>query len=142
LKLCAKLASRGWSKRRHSPYAGELNGDWLKVKCMRVHDFVVGDGLRTAIVGSALVLLGEFVDGYLRYVGQVCSPSDSRLIRAAARVLIPCADSPFKDAVGGSGARFCEPALRVGVEFLDFTDDGYLRRPAFRRLDNELTTAF
>jgi len=29
----------------------------------------------------------------------------------------------------------CEPAPRVGVKFLDFTDDGYLRRPALRRFD-------
>jgi bifunctional non-homologous end joining protein LigD len=30
------------AKRRRSQYAGELNDDWLKVKCLRVHDFVVG----------------------------------------------------------------------------------------------------
>lgn len=30
------------AKRRNSKYAGVLNDDWLKVKCMRVHDFVIG----------------------------------------------------------------------------------------------------
>jgi bifunctional non-homologous end joining protein LigD len=30
------------AKRRRSKYAGVLNDDWLKIKCMRVHDFVIG----------------------------------------------------------------------------------------------------
>jgi len=36
------------------------------------------------------------------------------------------------------GARFCEPAIRVGVEFQDMTDDGYLRYAAFKRFADEL----
>jgi hypothetical protein len=27
------------------------------------------------------------------------------------------------------GATFCQPTVRFGVEFIDFTDDGYLRSP-------------
>jgi bifunctional non-homologous end joining protein LigD len=30
------------AKRRGSAYAGLLNDDWLKIKCLRVHDFVIG----------------------------------------------------------------------------------------------------
>src|ERR1700693_315549 len=30
-------------------------------------------------------------------------------------------------------AKFCDPALRPAVEFMDFTEHGFLRRPAFRR---------
>ena len=45
------------AKRRGSAYAGVLNDDWLKIKCLRVHDFVIGgwisntnaDGFRTLI---------------------------------------------------------------------------------------------
>jgi len=39
-----------------------------------------------------------------------------------------------------SDAKFCGPTLRVGVEFLEFTDDGYLRHPSFRRFADELVT--
>jgi hypothetical protein len=31
-------------------------------------------------------------------------------------------------------AKFCEPTLRIGVEYLDLTDDGYLRHAVFRAL--------
>jgi bifunctional non-homologous end joining protein LigD len=86
------------------------------------------------------LLLGEFVDRDLRYLGQVGSPSDARVMRAVVRALSPSATSPFKDAIPDRGARFCAPALRVGVEFLDFTDDGYLRQPAFRRFDDDAVT--
>jgi len=55
-------------------------------------------------------------------------------------MLTPRASSPFKDRIPEAGAKFCEPALRVGLEFQDMTDDGYLRRAAFRRFTDELIT--
>ena len=126
------------AKRRSSPYAGVLNDDWLKVKCMRVHDFVIGGWISNTDKKIGTLLLGEFVEGDLRYVGQVGSPSDSRVMRAAARVLSPRASSPFRDAISDPDARFCEPSLRAAVEFLDFTEYGYLRSPAFRRFADEV----
>jgi len=60
------------AKRRASTYSGALTDDWLKVKCLRVHDFVVG-GLITGEDGQpfSALLLGEFIEGELRYVGTV-----------------------------------------------------------------------
>jgi hypothetical protein len=55
-------------------------------------------------------------------------------------MLTPRAESPFKDPIPEAGARFCEPALRIGVEFQDMTDDGYLRHATFRRFSDELIT--
>jgi bifunctional non-homologous end joining protein LigD len=126
------------AKRRASKYTGALNDDWLKVKCMRVHDFVVGGWISDTDQSIGALLLGEFVDGDLRYVGQVRSPSDSRVMSAVRRLLIPRAISPFRDEMNDLEAKFCEPAFRASVEFLDFTDDGYLRHPAFRRFADEL----
>ena len=34
-----------------------------------------------------------------------------------------------------------QPALRVGIEFLEFTEDGYLRHPRLRRFAEELTNS-
>jgi hypothetical protein len=42
------------------------------------------------------------------------------------------------DEISDLEAKFCEPAIRASVEFLDFTNDGYLQRPAFRRSADEL----
>ena len=126
------------AKRRTSKYAGMLTDDWLKVKCLRTHDFIVGGCIPDGGRQFGALLLGELIDGHLRYVGQVGSPSDVRVMRAIVRMLRPRLQSPFSDTISHPGAKFCEPAIRVGVEFQDMTDDGYLRHAAFRRLADEL----
>jgi hypothetical protein len=75
------------AKRRSSAYAGVLDDDWLKIKCLRVHDFVVGGWISDADKKIGALLLGEFIDGNLRYVGQVGSPSGWRVMRAVTRLL-------------------------------------------------------
>jgi hypothetical protein len=62
------------------------------------------------------------------------------VMRAIMRMLTPRLQSPFSDTISHPGAKFCEPAIRVGVEFQDMTDDGYLRHAAFRRFADELTS--
>jgi hypothetical protein len=61
-------------------------------------------------------------------------------MRAVAPLLSPRATSPFRDGISDSGAKFCEPAFRAGIEFLGFTEDGFLRRPAFRRFSDEVVS--
>jgi bifunctional non-homologous end joining protein LigD len=75
------------AKRRGSAYAGVLNDDCSKSKCLRVHDFVIGGWISNTDKDVGALLLGEFIDGDLRYVGQVGSPSGSRVMRAVGRVL-------------------------------------------------------
>jgi bifunctional non-homologous end joining protein LigD len=117
-----------------------LTDDRLKVKCLRTHDFIVGGWIPRGGCQFGALLLGELIDGHLRYVGQVGSSSDVRVMRAIMRMLTPRLQSPFSDTISHSGAKFCEPAIRVGVEFQDMTDDGYLRHAAFRRFADELTS--
>jgi bifunctional non-homologous end joining protein LigD len=126
------------AKRRTSKYSGTLTDDWLKVKCLRTHDFIVGGWIPDCGRQFGALLLGELVDGHLRYVGQVGSPSKARVMRAIMRMLTPRTQSPFSDTISHLGAKFCEPAIRVGVEFQDMTDDGYLRHATFRRFADEL----
>jgi hypothetical protein len=47
--------------------------------------------------------------------------------------------SPFSDTISHPGAKFYEPAIRVGIEFQDMRDDRYLRHAAFKRFADELT---
>jgi bifunctional non-homologous end joining protein LigD len=54
------------AKRRQSLYHGRLTDDWRKVKCVRLHHFVVGGWERD----FTSVLIGEHVDGRLRYLGK------------------------------------------------------------------------
>ena len=126
------------AKRRHSKCVGALTGDWLKVKCLRVHDFVIGGWLESDAKKPQALLLGEFIGGRLCHVGQVGTHSDAHLMNGVARLLTPQAASPFIDAVTDERAKFCEPEFRTSVEFVEFTDDGYLRNPSFRRFSDEL----
>jgi hypothetical protein len=61
-------------------------------------------------------------------------------MRTVARLLSPRATSPFRDAITDPSAKVCEPAFRAGVEFMGFTEDGILRRPAFRRFSDEVVS--
>jgi bifunctional non-homologous end joining protein LigD len=126
------------AKRGRSKYTGALNDDWLKIKCMRVHDFVVGGWISDTDDSVGALLLGEFVDGDLRYVVQVCLKSDSRRMRAVARLLSSCARSPFSDAITDARAKFCQPAFRARVEFIDFTEYGFVRYPVLRRFSDDV----
>jgi hypothetical protein len=72
------------------------------------------------------LLLGEYINGELRYVGQVGAGFSSRVTRAIARMFSPCAVPPFADQIFHLEAKFCAPTLRISVEFLDLTDEGYL----------------
>lgn len=75
------------AKRRRSEYSGALKEDWLKIKCLRVHDFVIGGWIGTDKNKPSALLLGEFLDGALRYVGRIGNPSDSRLMSATLRLV-------------------------------------------------------
>lgn len=94
-----------------------LNDDWLKLKCLRVHDFVIGGWLGSDLNKPDALLLGEFVDGELRYVGRMGTPLDSRLVRSVRRLLSPRESSPFKDMVDDPGANFCDPSFRAWSSF-------------------------
>ncbi len=124
------------AKRRRSVYQGGLTGDWRKVKCLRTHGFVVGGWIPAP--GSsrrvAALLLGEFMDGALHYVGKVDTGFDAKTRHDIGDALEMRADSPFEESVPEPDAVFCEPNVRVPIEFVDFTETGLLRRPVFSRL--------
>jgi ATP-dependent DNA ligase len=77
------------AKRRRSVYRGGVTGDWLKVKCIRTHKFVVGGWIPGSGRCRAIeaLLLGEFIGGALRYVGKVESGFDARSLRAIGDAL-------------------------------------------------------
>jgi bifunctional non-homologous end joining protein LigD len=124
------------AKRRRSAYRGGLTGDWLKVKCLRTHGFVVGGWiphLRDSRRIRAL-LLGEFMDGTPHYVGKVDTGFDAKTRQDIGDALEMRADSPFEESIPEPDAVFCKPDFRVPIEFVDFTETGLLRRPVFSRV--------
>jgi bifunctional non-homologous end joining protein LigD len=116
------------AKRRLSFYHGCLTDDWRKVKCMRLHHFVVGGWAQD--FGS--VLIGELIDGELRYFGKVGSGFNNPKLKSLTKKLSPRKASPFRDPIRERDVLFCEPTTRIPVQFVEFTGDGCLRHARLR----------
>ena len=116
------------AKRRQSPYRGCLTDDWRKVKCMRLHHFVIGGW--TQDFGA--VLIGEHVDGQLRYLGKVELGFENLKLKSLRKKVSLRKTSPFIDPIPEADVQFCEPTVRVPVQFLDIANDGYLRHASLR----------
>jgi len=123
-------------KRAESRYVGGRSRDWLKVKCQRRGDFVVGG--YTAPQGSrshfGALHLGLYDEGRLIYVSKVGTGFDeSRLADMAGRLApLERSTSPFATGTPtGRGHRWVEPRLVAQVRYTDWTADGGIRHAAF-----------
>jgi len=110
-----------------------LTNDWLKIKCLRNRAFIIRGWLPNESENRRGLLVGELFDDALRYLGTVQTGFTKSIFREILRKLIPQKQSPFADRISHTDARFCEPSMRVPIEFAEFTDDGHLRRPALSR---------
>jgi bifunctional non-homologous end joining protein LigD len=129
------------SKRRDAPYEPGRSRSWLKVKCLRRQEFVIGgytdpEGSR---VGIGALLLGVYDKDVLRHVGRVGTGFSTGALKDLQRRLAPLErkDPPFaRDAaIRGIGtAHWVEPKLVAEVAFTEWTSDGRLRHPSFQGL--------
>lgn len=126
------------SKRAAAPYHGGRRKDWLKVKCLREQEFVVGG--YTAPGGSRKGLgalhVGTFEGDRLVYRGKVGTGFTEATLRQLVRLLRPLkrAESPFADPPRGAAVRgttWVEPSVVAQVRYTEVTDDGRLRHPVY-----------
>jgi bifunctional non-homologous end joining protein LigD len=130
------------SKRVDSPYRSGRGQDWLKVKCSKNQEFVIGGFTDPAgsRVGFGSLLLGVHDDsGALRYAGRVGTGFDDRTLRDLRARLdkLEQKSAPFFNPPKGAdakGAHWVEPTLVGEVVFTEWTSDGLLRHPAFKGL--------
>ena len=130
------------SKRAGAAYAGRRTKSWLKSKCVRRQEFVVGGfteptGSRK---GFGALLIGVYDgEGALRFAGRVGSGFDDRtLARLHERLQdLERGAPPFADPPRGAQARgvhWVEPRLVAEVRFGEWTSEGQLRHPVFQGL--------
>jgi bifunctional non-homologous end joining protein LigD len=127
------------AKRIDSPYVGGRSADWLKIKCHREQEFVVGGasflpGRGTGTFSSLLV--GVKSGKRLKYVGRV-GGGFSAEERAEWRARVQQHEqktSPFDrlpDKRSGEIWHWMKPKLVIQVAFQDWTQDGILRQPRY-----------
>jgi len=124
------------AKRLDSRYTGRRTPDWIKIKCDRRQEFVVGgytepQGSRS---GFGALHVGVYDGTRLVYVTKVGTGFDEAGIESAMKRLEPLAraTSPFDEGTPtGRGHHWVEPRLVCEVRFTEWTRDGGLRHPTF-----------
>jgi len=129
------------AKRARSVYSGARTRDWIKIKCQRRQEFVIGgytdpQGSRGHFGALHLgVYDGPVTAPRLVYVSKVGTGFDDARLAAIAERLraLERKTSPFEGGAipAGRGHHWVEPRLVAEVRFTDWTDDGGLRHPTF-----------
>jgi bifunctional non-homologous end joining protein LigD len=130
------------AKRIASRYAAGRSRDWLKIKCERRQEFVIGGWTdpQGARGHFGALHLGLYEGDRLVYVSKVGTGFDDAALRRLMDMLRPLAraTSPFDVGTpGGRGHHWVEPRLVCDVRFTDWTEDGGIRHPAFLGLRDD-----
>ena len=130
----------GWegliAKRLGTPYVSVRSRDWLKLKCTRAQELVIGGftaprGSRTEL---GALLVGHFDGDELRYAGKVGTGFTHATLQDLAQRLAPLVRDtpPFAPEKGiPRAATWVEPELVAQIAFMEWTGDGRLRHPSF-----------
>ena len=137
---------KGWegivAKKADSLYVSKRSREWLKFKCIREQEFVVGGftdpkGHR---VGFGALLVGYYNAGRLVYAGKVGTGFDDETLRRLGNQLaeLETRTCPFAiDGLRRVGAHWVRPKLVAQIAFTEWTADGKLRHPRFLALRSD-----
>ncbi|MEA4988944.1 MAG: DNA ligase D [Anaerovorax sp.] len=128
-------------KKVDSIYSGTRNGDWIKLKCEKRQEFVIGgytlSDKKTSGVSS--LLLGVFEGENLIYTGRAgtgMSENDMKILEKEFNS-IKRADSPFKflpKSRTNEKITWLEPVLVAEIKFAEWTKENLLRQASFKGL--------
>ncbi|WP_024802117.1 non-homologous end-joining DNA ligase [Nocardia sp. BMG51109] len=127
------------AKSAETGYEGRRSTAWLKFKCVRDQEFVIGgytppQGSR---VGLGALLVGYHSGGDLVYAGKVGTGFDTATLRSLHERLSGLEQDgpPFtRGLTGSSGAHWVRPEMVAEVAFTEWTRDGKLRHPRYTGL--------
>jgi bifunctional non-homologous end joining protein LigD len=131
------------AKQAGSAYAGGRSRDWIKTKCHRRQEFVIGG--YTDPQGSrghfGALHLGLYDNGRLAYISKVGTGFDEKGLKSLWQKLQPLmrATPPFDtgEIPKGRSHHWVEPKLVCDVRFSDWTQDGGIRHPIFMGLRSD-----
>lgn len=128
-------------KKTDSVYSGTRNGDWIKLKCDKRQEFVVGGYTLSnkKTHGISSLLLGVYESGELRYVGRAgtgLSEADVKeleeKVEALKRPKPPF--TPVPEARTNEMITWLEPRLVAEIKFAEWTDEHLLRQASYKGL--------
>ena len=139
---CEEGAEGIIAKRATSRYVSSRSTDWLKLKCLRRQEFVIGG--YTAPQGSrerlGALLVGYYEGKSLRYAGKVGTGYDRRTLELLYSRLAPLhrATSPFNEGPRPTDdIQWVTPKLVAEVGFSEWTTAGLLRHPRYLGLRDD-----
>jgi bifunctional non-homologous end joining protein LigD len=139
-RFFTEACAKGWegliAKRADSVYTHRRSGDWIKLKCSREQELVIGGF--TPPGGSrkhfGALLIGYYEEGELRFAGKAGTGFDERTL-AELGARMEALEIPATPFTRGSGlprdARWVKPRLVGQFAFSEWTRDGKLRHPSF-----------
>jgi bifunctional non-homologous end joining protein LigD len=139
-ETCFRIAcQRGFegviAKRADSRYLGRRSPDWLKIKCQKRQEFVVGGYTepKKRRMGFGAMLIGYYRGTHLVYAGRVGTGFDEETLKVLSGAFrsLEQAESPFVEMKDQKGVHFIRPVLVADVGFTEWTDEGKLRHPRF-----------
>jgi len=126
------------AKRCNSCYQSSRNENWLKIKCIKQQEFVVGgytdpQGSR---FGLGALLVGYYENSKLHYCGKVGTGFNQQSLEMLLEKLRPLqrTNSPFDNLSNTKATNWVKPKLVVEVVFTEWTQDRRLRHPSFQGL--------
>ena len=137
---------KGWegivAKKADSLYVSARSREWLKFKCTREQEFVVGGftepkGHR---VGFGALLVGYYKAGKLVYAGKVGTGFDDETLQRLGNQFAQLETRTCPFAVGDPprvGAHWVRPKLVAQIGFTEWTAEGKLRHPRFLGLRSD-----
>ena len=141
-EACAQGAEGILAKRADSRYVSARSTDWLKLKCVRQQELVIGG--YTAPQGSrerlGALLVGYYEGKALRYAGKVGTGYDRRTLEHLYQRLVPLHRdrSPFSEGPAPAGdVQWVTPRLVAQIGFSEWTSAGLLRHPRFLGLRDD-----
>ncbi|MDX1377073.1 MAG: non-homologous end-joining DNA ligase, partial [Burkholderiales bacterium] len=137
----AQACGKGWegliAKDARAGYRHGRSRDWLKFKCVREQELVIGGytdpkGSRT---GFGALVVGFYKGDRLHYAGKVGTGFDEKTLKSIAKTLRAKerATCPFaeKAAASEKGVHWVTPEVVAQIAFSEWTRDDRLRHPRF-----------
>jgi bifunctional non-homologous end joining protein LigD len=139
-KACQLGAEGIVSKKASAPYASGRSGNWLKIKCVRQQEFVIGGFTPPSKtgVGIGALLLGYYRDGTLVYAGRTGTGFTQKgrlqMRRRLEEIRQPRPAFSSVPPDGARDAQWVQPKYVCEVKFATWTADNLVRQASFQGL--------